>query len=81
MCQNNMLLNNLAFTYEFVDDEGKIVTEGVCGDCAEWNAWNRKNLESFYVKIVAENWHKVALLVFDVETVQNENFRLYSMWN
>jgi hypothetical protein len=35
MCQNNMLLNNLAFTYDFVDDEGKIVTEGVCGDCAE----------------------------------------------
>jgi hypothetical protein len=27
MCQNNMLLNNLAFTYEFVDDKGKIVTE------------------------------------------------------
>jgi hypothetical protein len=37
MCQNNMLLNNLAFTYEFVyvEGEGKIVTEGVCGDCAE----------------------------------------------
>lgn len=34
MCQNNMLMNNLAFTYEFVDD-GKVVTEGVCGDCAE----------------------------------------------
>ena len=33
----------------------------------EWNAWNRKNLESLSVKIVAENWHKVVHHVYDVE--------------
>ena len=34
MCLGTMLMNNLAFTFDY-DDDGKIVTEGVCGDCAE----------------------------------------------
>ena len=36
MCQGSRPMNQLAFTYDY-DDDGKIVTEGVCGDCAEDN--------------------------------------------
>ena len=34
MCRSTKGFDNLAFTYDYNDD-GEIVTEGVCGDCAD----------------------------------------------
>ena len=34
MCQKDKFNDELAFTYEYIEDRNTIV-EGVCGDCAE----------------------------------------------
>ena len=35
MCQNEHFSDNLAFTYEYYDADGIMITEGCCGNCAE----------------------------------------------
>jgi len=35
MCQNEVLNNHLAFTFDYYDADGVMITEGCCGDCAQ----------------------------------------------
>ena len=35
MCHNQVMDRHLAFTYEYYDVDGIMITEGCCGDCAE----------------------------------------------